>query len=67
VLASFQRPRTGCAGLTETYSAAGLDPALVSFTDPFTLRSWAGVEVEGLPTLPEQIRLFGEHVLPQLS
>jgi 5,10-methylenetetrahydromethanopterin reductase len=53
--------------LTETYSAAGLDHALVSFTDPFTLHSWAGVEVDGLPKLPEQIRLFGEHVLPQLS
>jgi 5,10-methylenetetrahydromethanopterin reductase len=53
--------------LTETYSAAGLDHALVSFTDPFTLRSWAGVEVDGLPRLTEQIRLFGEHVLPQLN
>jgi 5,10-methylenetetrahydromethanopterin reductase len=53
--------------LTETYAAAGLDHALVSFTDPFTLRSWAGLEVDGLPTLPEQIRLFGEHVLPQLG
>ncbi len=25
--------------LTETYAAAGFDHALVSFTDPFTLRS----------------------------
>ncbi len=53
--------------LIETYFAAGLDHALVSFADPFTLQSWAGVEVEGLPTLPEQLRLFGEQVLPQLA
>lgn len=53
--------------LTETYSAAGLDHALVSFADPFTLHSWAGVEIDGLPSLPEQVRLFGEHVLPRLS
>jgi 5,10-methylenetetrahydromethanopterin reductase len=49
--------------LTETYAAAGLDHALVSFADPFTLRSWAGVSVDGLPSLDAQVRLFGEHVL----
>jgi 5,10-methylenetetrahydromethanopterin reductase len=53
--------------LTETYSAAGYDHALVSFTDPFTLRSWAATEVEGLPGLVEQVRLFGQEVLPELS
>ena len=53
--------------LTETYAPAGLDHALVSFTDPFTLRTWAGVEIQGLPTLTEQVRLFGERVLPQLG
>lgn len=52
--------------LTETYSAAGYDHALVSFTDPFTLRSWADTEVEGLPGLVEQVRLFGQEVLPEL-
>ena len=53
--------------LTETYAPAGLNHALVSFTDPFTLRAWAGIEVEGLPDLGEQIRLVGEHVLPAIS
>jgi 5,10-methylenetetrahydromethanopterin reductase len=52
--------------LTETYAPAGLDHALVSFTDPFTLRAWAGIEVEGLPDLEAQVRMFGEQVLPQL-
>ncbi|MGZ4250985.1 MAG: hypothetical protein ACXVUE_22100 [Solirubrobacteraceae bacterium] len=53
--------------LTETYSPAGFDHALVSFTDPFTLRSWAGTEIEGLPGLAEQVRLFGQEVVPELS
>ena len=52
--------------LTETYAPAGLNHALVSFTDPFTLKAWAGIEVEGLPTLGEQVRLVGEQVLPEL-
>jgi 5,10-methylenetetrahydromethanopterin reductase len=53
--------------LTETYAPAGLNHALVSFTDPFTLESWAGAQIEGLPNLIEQVRLFGEQVIPQLS
>ena len=35
--------------LTETYAPAGLNHALISFTDPFTLRAWAGIDIEGLP------------------
>jgi 5,10-methylenetetrahydromethanopterin reductase len=53
--------------LTSTYGPAGLDHALVSFTDPFTLKAWAGVEVEGLPDLQAQVRLFGEQVIPAVS
>jgi hypothetical protein len=53
--------------LTSTYAPAGLDHALVSFTDPFTLKAWAGIEVDGLPTLREQVRLVGEQVIPQVS
>ncbi len=53
--------------LTETYAPAGLNHALVSFADPFTLRAWAGIEVEGLPDLGEQVRIVGEQVLPELS
>jgi 5,10-methylenetetrahydromethanopterin reductase len=53
--------------LRETYLAAGLDHALVSFTDPFTLRSWADAEIAGLPNLADQVRLFGEQVLPELN
>ncbi|MET0615069.1 MAG: LLM class flavin-dependent oxidoreductase [Thermoleophilaceae bacterium] len=53
--------------LTETYAPAGLNHALVSFTDPFTLKAWADREVPGLPDLVEQVRLFGEQVIPQLD
>jgi 5,10-methylenetetrahydromethanopterin reductase len=52
--------------LTRAYAPTGLNHALVSFTDPFTLRAWADLEVPGLPDLREQVRLFGEHVLDQL-
>jgi len=53
--------------LSETYAPAGLNHALVSFTDPFTLRGWAGLDVEGLPDLGEQVRIFGEQVLHEVD
>jgi 5,10-methylenetetrahydromethanopterin reductase len=60
-------PEDWVSWLTETYAPAGLNHALVSFTDPFTLRAWAGIEVEGLPDLGEQVRIMGEQVIPELS
>jgi 5,10-methylenetetrahydromethanopterin reductase len=60
-------PEDWVGWLTGTYAAAGLTHALVSFADPFTLRSWADIEVSGLPSLCEQVRLFGEEVLPALA
>jgi 5,10-methylenetetrahydromethanopterin reductase len=60
-------PEDWVSWLKETYSPAGLNHALVSFTDPFTLKAWAGIEVEGLPDLGEQVRIVGEQVLPQIS
>jgi 5,10-methylenetetrahydromethanopterin reductase len=53
--------------LRDTYAPAGMNHALVSFTDSFTLKAWAGIEVEGLPDLGEQVRLVGEQVIPELS
>jgi len=53
--------------LTETYAPAGLNHALVSFADPFTLRAWAGIEVDGRPDLGERVRIMAEQVLPELS
>jgi 5,10-methylenetetrahydromethanopterin reductase len=53
--------------LTETYAPAGLNHVLVSFADPFTLRAWAGIEVEALPDLAAQVRLVGEEVIPAIT
>jgi 5,10-methylenetetrahydromethanopterin reductase len=53
--------------LTETYAPPGLNHALVSFADPFTLKAWAGMKVEGLPDLGEQVRIVGEQVIPELG
>lgn len=53
--------------LTMDYAPTGLNHALVSFADPFTLKAWAGIEVEGLPDLNEQVRVFGEQVLPEVT
>ena len=60
-------PEDWVSWLKEIYAPAGLNHALVSFTDPFTLRAWAGVEVDGLPDLTEQVRIMGEQVLPEIS
>ena len=60
-------PEDWVSWLRGTYLPAGLNHALVSFADPFTLNAWAGIEVEGLPELGEQVRLFGEQVLPELG
>jgi 5,10-methylenetetrahydromethanopterin reductase len=52
--------------LTTVFVPSGFGHALVSFADPFLLDAWAGVELDGLPDLAEQVRLFGDHVLPRL-
>ncbi len=53
--------------LNGTYAGSGMNHALVSFTDPFTLREWAGIEIEGLPTLGQQVQMVGEEVIPHLN
>ncbi len=60
-------PEDWVSWLKDRYLPAGLNHALVSFTDPFTLKAWAGTEVEGLPDLGEQVRLVGEQVIPELE
>ena len=60
-------PEDWVSWLRDTHVPAGLNHALVSFADPFTLKTWAGIEVQGLPELGEQVRLVGEQVLPELA
>jgi len=60
-------PDDWLAWLKDTYSPTGMNHALVSFTDPYTLQAWAGLEIPGLPGLIDQVQLMGEHVLPRLQ
>jgi 5,10-methylenetetrahydromethanopterin reductase len=43
---------------------AGFNHLLVTFADPFLVETWAGLSVDGLPSLDDQIRLFHSSVLP---
>lgn len=45
---------------------AGFDHLLVTFADPFLVESWAGITIDGLPTLDDQIQLFHDSVISQL-
>ncbi|HST18579.1 MAG TPA: LLM class flavin-dependent oxidoreductase [Gaiellaceae bacterium] len=46
---------------------SGFNHLLVTFADPFLVESWAGLKIEGLPTLDDQIRLFHGSVMPALA
>jgi 5,10-methylenetetrahydromethanopterin reductase len=46
---------------------AGFGHLLVTFADPFLVRSWAGVTIEGLPSLEEQLDLFHARVMPAFA
>ena len=53
--------------LNGAYARSGMTHALLSFADPFTLEAWAGMRIDGLPNLGEQIRIVGEEVIPNLN
>jgi 5,10-methylenetetrahydromethanopterin reductase len=42
---------------------AGFEHLLVTFADPFLVESWAGITIDGLPPLSEQLRLFRRDVM----
>ena len=42
---------------------AGFNHLLVTFADPFLVESWAGITIDGLPSLDDQIRLFHGSVM----
>lgn len=42
---------------------AGFNHVLVTFADPFLVESWAGITIDGLPSLDDQIRLFHSRVM----
>jgi 5,10-methylenetetrahydromethanopterin reductase len=43
---------------------SGFNHLLVTFADPFLVESWAGLTIDGLPALDDQIRLFHAKVMP---
>jgi 5,10-methylenetetrahydromethanopterin reductase len=45
---------------------SGFDHLLVTFADPFLVESWAGLTIDGLPSLDDQIRLFHGSVMSVL-
>ena len=42
---------------------SGFGHLLVTFADPFLVKSWAGRTIDGLPSLDDQIRLFQRSVM----
>ena len=46
---------------------AGFRHLLVTFADPFLVESWAGITIEGLPSLEDQLRLFHALVMPAFA
>jgi 5,10-methylenetetrahydromethanopterin reductase len=52
------------AKIERDFIPAGFGHLLVTFADPFLLESWAGITVDGLPSLEEQLLLFHDHVMP---
>jgi 5,10-methylenetetrahydromethanopterin reductase len=46
---------------------AGFGHLLVTFADPFLVEQWAGIRIDGLPSLEEQLRLFHRDVMAVFS
>ena len=51
-------------GSARTFLPAGFGHVALALADAAIPRAWAGVEIPGLPTLSEQVRLIGERVIP---
>ena len=46
---------------------SGFNHLLVTFADPFLVESWAGLSIDSLPSLDDQIRLFHDSVMSALK
>jgi 5,10-methylenetetrahydromethanopterin reductase len=46
---------------------SGFNHLLVTFADPFLIECWAGLTIEGLPSLEDQIRLFQRSVMAAID
>ena len=45
---------------------SGIEHVVLALTDRTSVRAWAGIDVPGLPSLEQQIRLIGERIAPAL-
>jgi 5,10-methylenetetrahydromethanopterin reductase len=46
---------------------SGINHVALALTDRGLVREWAGLDLPGLPTLEEQVRLIGERIAPALA
>jgi 5,10-methylenetetrahydromethanopterin reductase len=49
--------------LDRDFVPSGFGHVLVTFADPFLVESWAGIKIDGLPSLREQLQLFRDDVM----
>ena len=49
--------------LERDFAPSGFRHVLVTLVDPFLVESWAGVRIDGLPALREQLQLFHDGVM----
>jgi len=60
-------PQTWIDKIERDLVPAGFEHLLVTFADPFLVESWAGLTIDGLPSLDDQIRLFHSSVMSVLQ
>jgi len=60
-------PRDWIEKIERDLMPAGFGHLLVTFVDPFLVESWAGISIDGLPSLDDQLRLFQSEVMAALS
>jgi 5,10-methylenetetrahydromethanopterin reductase len=46
---------------------SGFDHLIIAIADPYLVRSWSGMTIEGLPDTSAQLRLIEERVIPMLQ
>ena len=60
-------PQTWLDKIERDLRPSGFGHLLVTFADPFLVERWAGITIDGLPSLDDQIRLFHSSVMSVLS
>jgi 5,10-methylenetetrahydromethanopterin reductase len=53
--------------ISREFLPAGFNHVSLALADAEIPRAWAGIEIPGLPTLSEQVRLIADRVLPLVT